>query len=185
MSAINRETSAEELAALVSQALKSAGIRATLSGGGAVTLYSDNEYESRDLDFVTNARNDAIAKALAALGFRRVAGARQFEHPETDYYVEFPPGPLGFGETSISDDDATVLQTRYGPLRIITPTQSVMDRLAAYVHWNDNQSLDQAVMVARRHDIDWPALYEWAGRERIGPRLIDRLRTQTRSDRRT
>jgi hypothetical protein len=179
---INRDMSVEELAALVSQALESAGIRATLSGGAAVTLYSDNEYESRDLDFITNARNDAIARALAPLGFSRVAGARQFEHPETDYYVEFPPGPLGFGETFVLDDEATVLQTEFGPLRIITPTQSAMDRLAAYLHWNDNQSLDQAVMIARRHAVDWAALDEWAMRERGGEGLIDRLRKRARSD---
>ena len=32
-----------------------AGITATLSGGAAVAIYSDNKYESHDLDFVTAA----------------------------------------------------------------------------------------------------------------------------------
>jgi hypothetical protein len=64
MIAVTRDTSLEQLAALVSQALEQAGITATLSGGGAVTLYSENEYQSLDLDFVTRARNDAIASAL-------------------------------------------------------------------------------------------------------------------------
>lgn len=64
MTGINRDTTLEQLAALISQALEQAGITATLSGGGAVTLYSENEYQSLDLDFVTRARNDAIAKAL-------------------------------------------------------------------------------------------------------------------------
>lgn len=101
MSRITRQTSAVEIAALVSQALESAGITATLSGGGAVSIYSSNEYESWDLDFITNARNDVIAEAIDVLGFRHVAGVRQFEHPESDYYVEFPPGPLAFGETIV------------------------------------------------------------------------------------
>ena len=178
MHSIRRETSALELAALVSQALDLAGIRATLSGGGAVTLYTDNEYQSCDLDFITSAGNDVIAKAIAPLGFTRVPGVRQFEHPETDYYVEFPPGPLAFGETVVPDDDATTIGTDAGPLRVITPTQSLMDRLAAYVHWTDNQSLDQATMVARRQRIDWPAVYDWARREGIETKLVDKLRKQ-------
>ncbi|HEY3317761.1 MAG TPA: hypothetical protein VGK50_05010 [Coriobacteriia bacterium] len=145
-------------------------------------LYSDNEYGSCDLDFISNARNEAIAKALAPLGFRRVPGARQFEHPGTDYYVEFPPGPLAFGETVVAESEATTLQTRFGPLRIVTPTQSVMDRLAAYVHWNDNQSFDQAVMVARRRGIDWDALEEWARHERVDPKVIGKLRRRAAAD---
>ncbi|HEY5548765.1 MAG TPA: hypothetical protein VIL17_04140 [Coriobacteriia bacterium] len=176
MRSVTHDTSLEELAALVSRALEAAGIMATLSGGAAVSLYSANEYESCDLDFVTSERTSAIAVAIAPLGFRRVPGARQFEHPATAYYVEFPPGPLGFGETSVRDDEAATLQTGFGPLRIVTPTQCVMDRLAAYVSWADNPSFDQAIMVARRHPIDWSALCEWARLERIDSAVIDRLK---------
>jgi hypothetical protein len=176
MRSVTHDTSLEELAAIVSQALEAAGIAATLSGGGAVSLYSANEYESGDLDFVTSEGTKAIAVAIGPLGFSRVAGARQFEHPDTDCFVEFPTGPLGFGETVVRDDEATTLQTKFGPLRIVTPTQSVMDRLAAYVNWNDNPSFDQAIMVARRHPVEWPALFEWARLERIDSAVIDRLK---------
>jgi hypothetical protein len=176
MSGISRQTSAEEIAARVSQALESAGIAATLSGGGAVSIYSHNDYASFDLDFITNTRNEAIAKAIAELGFRRVPGAREFEHPESDYRVEFPPGPLAFGETVVRDGDVPVLQTDFGPLRVVTPTQSIMDRLAAYVHWRDRQALDQAIMVARRQRIDWDALEEWARHEAVDANLIDKVR---------
>ena len=182
MRSVTHDMSLAELAALVSQALEATGITATLSGGGAVSLYSANEYESRDLDFVTSERTNALAAAIAPLGFRHVTGARQFEHPDTDYYVEFPPGPLGFGETTVRDDEATTLQTEFGPLRVVTPTQSVMDRLAAYVNWTDNPSFDQAIMVARRHPIDWPALYEWARLERIDTAVVDRLRKRVVGD---
>ncbi len=181
MNDISRRSSAEEIAARVSQALEDAGVPATLSGGGAVSIYSHNEYQSFDLDFITNARNEAIAKALDGLGYQRVQGARAFEHPETDYYIEFPPGPLAFGETVVRDGDVPVLQTAFGPLRVITPTHSVMDRLAAYVHWNDRQAMDQAVMVARRQQIDWKALKDWAGRESVDTSLIDKV--QRLSDR--
>ena len=50
---ITEATALTELAAIVSDALERAGIVATLSGGAAVSIYSDNRYVSEDLDFVT------------------------------------------------------------------------------------------------------------------------------------
>lgn len=176
MGTVNRDTSLKELAALISQALENADISATLSGGSAVSLYSHNEYASYDLDFVTSERNSAIATAIAPLGFRYESATREFNHPDTDYYVEFPPGPLAFGETVVPDEEAAVLQTEFGPLRIITPTQSVMDRLAAYSAWNDNQAFDQAVMIARHQPLDWTLLAEWGEREGLRAGALDRLR---------
>jgi len=50
---ITEETTLTELAAIVSDVLEREGIVATLSGGAAVSIYSDNRYVSEDLDFVT------------------------------------------------------------------------------------------------------------------------------------
>ena len=142
---ITQTTSLEEIAALVSQALERAGIEAILSGGGAVTQYSENEYMSTDLDFITTERNKRIAPILAELGFE--PQGREFIHPESHFFVEFPPGPLSFGDRFVDNADTTTLETQYGPIRIITPTQCVMDRLAWFVHGNDKQAQDQALMV--------------------------------------
>jgi hypothetical protein len=180
--AVNRKTSLEELAALVSQALERAGITATLSGGGAVSIYTENEYESHDLDFVSSERNTVLAKAIAPLGFLHEAGSREFNHPDTDFYVEFPPGPIAFGETVVPSRSTAVLATRFGPLRIVTPTHIVLDRLAAYAAWNEGQSLDQAVMVARRHHIDWGEVHEWAAREHLDPEFVERVRIGSAGD---
>ncbi|TDB37829.1 MAG: hypothetical protein D9V44_07205 [Actinobacteria bacterium] len=99
MSGIDHTATLLELATLVSEVLERAGIVSTLSGGAAVSIYTKNEYESHDLDFVTSERNSTIACALAPLGFESEPGTRAFSHPDTDYFVEFPPGPLGLGET--------------------------------------------------------------------------------------
>lgn len=172
---IGRDTPLRELAALVSQALERAGITATLAGGGAVVMYSENEYESRDLDFITSRGAREIAAAIAPLGFTKVAGAREYRHPQSDYYVEFPPGPLAFGETVIPDSKSVLLDTEFGPVRIVTPTQIVMDRLAAFTHWSDRQAWGQAIAVARRRELDWKALGEWARREGIEADVIAKL----------
>jgi DNA-binding phage protein len=58
----------------------------------------------------------------------------------------------------------------------VTPAQAVMDRLAAYLHWNDLQALDQALAVVRRQQIDWERLEEWARQEGLSRDVLDRLK---------
>ena len=174
--AIDSNTSLEELAALISHALEAAGIPATLSGGSVVTIYSENEYQSVDLDFVTSEGRAALRSAIEPLGFYPSGNVRQFEHPHTDWFVEFPTGPLSFGDTYVDHCDVPPRDTDYGPLRIITPTQSVMDRLAAFWYHNDPQTWDQAIMVTKHQNVDWKILYAWAESEGQDRSDIDRLR---------
>ena len=61
MKVISESTTIEEVAALVSESLSRAGITAVLSGGGAVQIYSNGLYVSRDLDFVSPAPVKEIA----------------------------------------------------------------------------------------------------------------------------
>ncbi len=167
-----------ELAVLVSQALEAAGLTATLSGGGAVSVYTDNVYESADLDFVTAERRDALSEALAPLGFGLARDRGHFTHPDTGLFLEFPPAPLEFASRTFSQDEMPGVDTPWGHLRVITPTVCVMDRLAAYWHWHDRQSWDQAVMVARRPEVEFDELVAYARDEGADPADIDRLRAQ-------
>ena len=180
MTPIRREMTLQALAATISQALEAAGIRATLSGGSAVSVYAMNEYESDDLDFVTSGSQAALQRAIEPLGFVPSANRRQFEHPEIDWLVEFPPGPLAFGDLLVVHEEVPVLETPYGPLRIITPTHSVLDRLAAYYYFKDNQCWDQAAMVARHQAIDWVAVSRWVAGEGQPARDVDRLRERAK-----
>ena len=90
MSSITPDTSMLEIAVLVSEALEAAGISAVLGGGGAVSQYSDNEYMTTDLDFITIERNKTIAPVVAKLGF--TLEGKDFHHPKSRYFLEFPPG---------------------------------------------------------------------------------------------
>lgn len=174
MSRITAETSIQEIAVLVSESLVDAEIPAVLGGGGAVTLYSDNEYMSNDLDFITVARNKVIAPVVAKLGFR--PQGKDFVHPDSKYFIEFPPGPLSFGGRYVDSSKTTMLDTRYGKIRIITPTQCVMDRLSWFIHHNDKQAHEQAVMVAARQEIDWNDVRSWAEAEGADAALVDEIR---------
>jgi hypothetical protein len=169
----------EELAVMISVVLSDADIIATLSGGAAVTIYSDNAYQSADLDFVTSEGKKQLSAAVLKLGFKPYNNSRLYSHPDTDWLVEFPPGPLGFGDTIVDSEKIPLLETKYGPLRVITPTLSIMDRLSAYWYHFDNQTWDQAIEVARRQDIDWDYVYSWAKSEKQDTKEIDRLREQS------
>ena len=151
-----------ELAAIIAETLQRAGLTAVLSGGAAVSIYSDDRYQSSNMDFVTSERIADLVAALAPLGFVKGSN-RHLTHPNSDYYVEFPPGPVAIGSSVITEWDQ--LETEFGTIQILSPTQMVMDRLAAYIHWNDPPSLDQAVLIAQNHPLDWKALETWCAGE--------------------
>jgi hypothetical protein len=182
MAEITEATSIEELAVIISEALEAAGITATLSGGDAVSIYSHNQYMSHDLDFVTSADPKSLLMAIAPLGFVQGSTKRLYEHPRTTWLVEFPAGPLAFGDLYIGDPRSIdSLLTVHGSLRVITPTLCVIDRLAAYFHHCDRQCWDQAVMVCRSHSIDWDAIVSWAENERPEFKEVERLRAEADS----
>ena len=53
-----------------------------------------------------------------------------------------------------------------GRLRLISPTDSIKDRLAAFYHWDDKQSLEQALLVARNQEVDLLQVRYWSEREK-------------------
>ena len=175
-----------ELAAIVSEALSATGIVATLSGGGAVSIYTENRYESEDLDFVTTALLEELKVVLEPLGFAHTGNPRLsvFEHPDSPWYLEFPPAPLSFGGTYIDATQCAVYSTPVGDIRVITATHSVMDRLIAAAAWQDPPSLEQALMVARHQEdrIDWSEISQWIAAEGIDstPEVIEFFRKMQR-----
>ena len=85
---------------------------------------------------------------------------RYFRHPETNYFIEFPSGPLSVGSQPVRKTITMRFQT--GRLRLISPTDCVKDRLAAYFHWNDKQSLEQARLVSLSKKIDIEEIIRWS-----------------------
>lgn len=91
MSRIHRDMTIRDLALVVSTALRQAGIDCVLTGGAVVSIYTENRYQSFDLDVISHADHGRIRDALAVMGFRQEG--RHFSHPDTDFYVESPPPP--------------------------------------------------------------------------------------------
>lgn len=68
---INRDPPLEEIARLVCSRLEADGISVVLSGGAAVSIYSENEYESYDLDFIPTGLARRVDRTMEAMGFER------------------------------------------------------------------------------------------------------------------
>lgn len=155
-----KDMSYGELAAYIQMELRKKSIDVVLSGGAAVSIYTSNEYVSYDIDLVINhfANRKIIKAVMEDIGFNEVG--RHFEHPDTILFVEFPAGPLSIGAEPVGKIDEIRFET--GVLRVISPTDSVKDRLAGYYHWGDQQSLIQATIIAREQDIDLEEIKRWS-----------------------
>ncbi|HNT27302.1 MAG TPA: nucleotidyltransferase [bacterium] len=161
---ITAKTTIKDLALIVCGTLKKNGIDAVLTGGAVVSIYTGNRYRSNDLDFISSASMKAIEAALAAIGFTKNKG-RYFTHHDTELFVEFPSPPLSVGDRPVREFNE--ITTRSGYLKLLTPTHCVMDRLAAFYFWNDRQSLEQAVMVARAQSVDMKEIGRWSKVEKM------------------
>lgn len=160
---ITRRTSLRELALAVARALAEHGIRAVLTGGACASLHARGRYLSEDLDFVLEGRVKVadLDRAMATLGF--VRSANRYVHPLSRFWVEFPRGPLAVGADLKVEPIA--LGRASARMLALSPTDSCRDRLAAFFHWNDRQSLAVAVEIARRNDVDLDRVGRWSSNE--------------------
>ena len=82
-------------------------------------------------------------------------------------------GDYGIG---LSDSSNNTISSNFGQIKILSPTDCVKDRLAAYIYWDDKQSLEQAIMVTRDQIVDIDEIKRWAKEEVNGKKIIDFLR---------
>lgn len=154
--------SLKELAGLVSEHLKENGIDAVLVGGACVAIYSEGLYVSKDLDFVTDAKIRDLEIELAKIGFHKV-DIKLFTRQDSEFILDFIPAPAALGNEPVQQIGS--LATRSGEIRILTPSDCVKDRLAAYFHWNDYPSLEQALMVAKAQKVNLSEIKRWSEAE--------------------
>jgi hypothetical protein len=165
----------EQFAIAVATELKRHDIDVILTGGAVVSIYSTGKYVSKDADFLSSTDHKKIAKVMLSLGFKKVG--KDFYHDDTDFSVEFPGSQLVIGNSPMKPDGK--IKSKGFTLRLLSYTQCVMDRLAAFYHWRDRQSLDQALLVAQGHPIKIKNVEEWSkseGEENKFNEFLDKLK---------
>ena len=174
-----KNISLEELAALVSETLRQGGADAILVGGACVSLYTDGTYQSYDLDFVTHTSIRKVVPLMEKIGFRQ-EGTRHFTREDCRFFVEFVAPPAAIGDEPVTDKE--IRRTRHGEIVMLTASDSVKDRLAAFFHWQDPQSLEQAVLVAKAQKTDLRTIRRWSRSEGFEEKYRDfekRLKPET------
>lgn len=147
-------------AARVADGFARNGIEVVLTGGACVSIYTRNKYASYDLDFVNvgGVPGRTIAEVLSRAGFHKEG--RVFTHPGCPFSVDILSPPLSIGAARILKTASITVRGK--KLRLLTATDSVKDRLAAYFHWNDLQALEQALMICRSQKVNLRSIRRWA-----------------------
>jgi len=170
---LSERSSLGAVAAAVAGSLRDHGIQAVLTGGACASLYSAGAYHSRDLDFVVigEPSRTLVDSAMAATGF--VRRGDRYVHSRVRFYVEFPRGPLAIGGDHRIRP--VTLATAHGRIRMLSATDSCRDRLAAFYHWGDRQSLTVAAWIASRNRVAIAPLRRWSEAEGAGERFREFL----------
>ncbi|MFQ6105046.1 MAG: hypothetical protein ACE5OP_12265 [Candidatus Glassbacteria bacterium] len=165
-----KNISLKNLALYVSDHLRKNGIDTVLSGGACVTIYTDQKYLSYDLDFVPVSFVDrrTLRSVLEEICFREEG--RHFAHEDTPFYIDFIAPPLSVGSEPVKD--ISIIEEGDMVLKLLSPTDCTKDRLAAYYHWDDRQSLEQAILVCKNNDIDLKEIQRWSKIEGMSDKYL-------------
>lgn len=157
----------EKLWHYVAWHLAGENIHPVLVGGAVVAIYTEGLYRSGDLDLIPDNEDRArLANALEKIGFLE-SRSRYYKHPECPHlFLEFPRGPVEIGDEFPITPAEITIEGRV--LRLLSPTDSVKDRLAGYIHWQSRANFDQALLICQRqkNHVDLNAVRSWCEREK-------------------
>ncbi|NGX49879.1 MAG: hypothetical protein K940chlam5_01484 [Candidatus Anoxychlamydiales bacterium] len=157
-----KKVTPKSLAAIIRKKLQEYNIESILVGGACVAIYTKNKYQSYDLDYVIYEEISKLEKPLKELGFKKEGNF--FKNKKCIYFIEFVSSPVAIGDQLIKKFQT--LKTSFGSIKLLTPTDCVKDRLAAYYYWDDKQSLEQAILVACSQKINLINIKNWSTKEK-------------------
>lgn len=140
--------------------MSQSGIRVCVVGGSAITLHSPDVYTSHDIDLavLTGIDRRAIETALSGLGYSREG--RSYVHPRSSFTIDIVADTPYIADRPIKT--YAEVETKLGPVRTLAIEDALADRIAAFLFWNDSQSLDVAERVCadRARDVRWHRLID-------------------------
>jgi len=115
-------------ASVITMILEKYGIKPIVVGGLSVEIYTQNEYATRDIDFVSDGYQ-IISDTLLKLGFKKEG--RHFYHEDIEIAVEIPGNDLAGDYNRVIKVE--IENGRY--VYLISIEDIILDRLRAAVHW--------------------------------------------------
>lgn len=149
-----------QVAAVISSYMEEQGYEPVLTGKSCAAIHAGTSIHPKTLDFIVrDFTNDEVAETMAGVGFLD-SGHRTFSNKYCPYEVLLTTHPVVVGDDVVSD--VKVMRTAKGPLKLLTPTDCVRQRLSMFYRWNDREALDDALKVARKHEIDMDLVRRWS-----------------------
>lgn len=120
-------------ASVVTQLLAPFGIKPIIVGGLSVEIYTQQEYATRDIDFVSDGYQK-ITDILFSLDFKKEG--RHFYRDDIEIAIEIPDNYLAGDYSKVNkvqiDDDGHYVY-------LISAEDIILDRLRAAVHWHSEE----------------------------------------------
>lgn len=135
-----------------------------LVGGAAVELFTGGAYTTGDLDFVGRL-DEEVEEALREMGFSK--RGRHWVHDREKVLIELPGRFLG------ADQRPVWLEVRGRSLRVLSPEDVLVDRLAAWKHWASGEDGVNAYRLFRSQEeaLERRRLDQRAEREHVSDAL--------------
>jgi len=120
-------------ASVITQLLEPYGIKPIIVGGLSVEIYAQQEYSTRDIDFVSTGY-EKLRDILFSLGFKKES--RYFYRDDIEVAIEIPSSDLD-GDYDrvlkmIIDEDGNYVY-------LISLEDIILDRIRAAVHWKSEE----------------------------------------------
>ena len=133
-------------AAIITKLLEKEQIKPIIVGGFSLAIYSNENYSTRDIDIVVNERSKT-ASLLEMLGFKK--GNQNYFHEKLEVVIEFPGDKLAGSYEKVNKiiiDDTDNLY-----VYVIAYEDIIMDRLRAYLYWNEDVSKEWGMQLLTLH----------------------------------
>lgn len=121
-------------AAIITKLLEKDDIKPIIVGGLSVEIYTQNDYATRDIDFVSPAY-EKVADVLEELGFKK--DNRHYYHDKIEIAIEIPSSDLA----GSYDKVAKVMIDNDSYVYLISIEDIILDRLRAGVHWKSEEDI--------------------------------------------
>ncbi|WP_080845548.1 nucleotidyltransferase [Cytobacillus gottheilii] len=121
-----------QTAGVITSLLETKGVKPIVVGGLSVDIYTQNDYATRDIDFVADGFQ-VITEILLDVGFEK--DGRHFYHREIEVAVEFP-------DNFLAGDPDKVVRLQISPdtyINIISIEDIIMDRLRSHCLNNNEE----------------------------------------------
>ena len=155
----------DQVAFAVCSAFDRADVVAVLAGGGAAAFYAPAAEMTRDLDFVLHFELFSMPKAsiIEHLGFTPSNAAGTYKHDDIPFTLEILRGPLAVGDELLQRFET--LRREESVLHVLSPTDSVKDRLSSGEYFHDLSAIRQAAKIAKAHTVDLDEVRSWCESE--------------------